>query len=101
MVLRINEPLVCYDVTVTVKLDGGRFPDPSEFAVAAEQAASIRAASTMSAHTAEKIISVTVPAASRPAAVAVVLAVVSEALRCSAPSGERPMAEVDSIKDEQ
>ena len=87
MVLRINEPLVCYDVTVTVNRDGGRFPDPSEFAVAAEQAASIRAASTMSAHTAEEIISVvTVPAASRPAAVAVVLAVVSEALRCSAPS---------------
>ena len=45
-------------------------------------AASARAASVMSAHTAEKIISiVTVQAADRPAAVAVALAVVSDELR--------------------
>ena len=48
----------------------------------AEQAASAWAASVMSAYTAEKIISiVTVQAADRPAAVAVVLAVASDALR--------------------
>jgi hypothetical protein len=71
-----------YDVTITVDRDGGSFPGPAEFAVAAEQAASARAASVMSAHTAEKIISiVTVQAADRPEAVVVALAVVSEALR--------------------
>jgi hypothetical protein len=67
----MNEPLICYDVTITVNRDGGRFPNPSEFAAATTQAAEARSASTMSAHMAEKIISVvTVPAASRPAAVA-------------------------------
>jgi len=73
----------CYDVTITVDRDGGHLPGPAEFvAVAAGQAASARAASVMSAHTAEKIISiVTVQAADRPAAVAVALAVVSDALR--------------------
>lgn len=72
----------CYDVTITVDRDGGHLPGPAEFAVAAEQAASARAASVMSAHTAEKIISiVTVQAADRPAAVAVALAVVSDELR--------------------
>ena len=51
-------------------------------AAAAEKAASSRAASVVSAHTAEQIISVvTVRTADRPAAVAVALAVVSEALR--------------------
>jgi hypothetical protein len=34
------------------------FPDPAEFAVAAGQAASSRAASVVSAHTAEQIISI-------------------------------------------
>jgi hypothetical protein len=64
--------------------DGGHLPDPAEFAVAAEQAASSKAASVMSAHTAEQIISVvTVQAADRSAAVAVALAVVSEALKAS------------------
>lgn len=71
----------CYDVTITVDRDGGYLPGPAEFAVPAEQAASARAASVMSAHTAEKIINiVTVQAADRPAAVAVALAVVSDAL---------------------
>ena len=79
-----------YDVTVTVARDGGHFPDPAEFAGAAEQAASSRNASVMSAHTAEQIISVvTVQTADRPAAVAVALAVVSEALRRPAASPSR------------
>ena len=68
----------CYDVTITVDKDSDHLPDPAEFAVAAEQAASIRSASIMSAHTAEKIISiVTVQAVDRPAAIAIALAVVS------------------------
>jgi hypothetical protein len=70
-----------YDVTITVDRDAGRLPNPAEFAVAAEQAASARAASIVSAHTAGQIISVvTVQASDKPAAVAVALAVVSEAL---------------------
>jgi hypothetical protein len=72
-----------YDVTITVDRDGGDHPNPAEFAVAAEQAASARAAaSIVSAHTASQIISiVTVLAADQPAAVAVALAVVSDALK--------------------
>jgi hypothetical protein len=71
-----------YDVTVTVTRDGGYFSDRAEFAVAAEQAASGRNASIMSAHTAEQIISVvTVETVDRPSAVAVAMAVVSEGLR--------------------
>ena len=71
-----------YDVTITVNRDGGHLPNPAEFAVAAEQAASARAASVVSAHTAGQIISVvTVQAADQPAAVAVALAVISEVLR--------------------
>ena len=71
-----------YDVTITADRDGGDHPDPAEFAVAAGQAASARAASIVSAHTASQIISiVTVLAADQPAAVAVALAVVSDALR--------------------
>jgi hypothetical protein len=78
----MTESPSCYDVTITVDKDSDYLPDPAEFAVAAEQAASIRSASIMSAHTAEKIISiVTVQAVDRPAAVAIALAVVSEALR--------------------
>jgi hypothetical protein len=34
-----------YDVTITVDRDGGSSPNPAEFVVAAEQAASARAAS--------------------------------------------------------
>jgi hypothetical protein len=88
-VLGMNEsPSRSYDVTVTVDREGGTLPDPAEFAVAAEQAASSRTASVMSAHTAEQIISiVTVEASDRPAAVAV--AVVSEALRHLAASPSR------------
>ena len=86
----MNEPPGRYDVTVTVARDGGYLPDPAEFAVAAEQAASSRAASVVSAHTAEQIISVvTVQTADRSSAVAVALAVVSEALRRPAASPSR------------
>jgi hypothetical protein len=71
-----------YDVTITVDRDGGDPADPADFAVAAGQAASARAASIVSAHTASQIISiVTVLAADQPAAVAVALAVVSDALK--------------------
>jgi hypothetical protein len=71
-----------YDVTVTIARDGGHLPGPAEFALAAGQAALSRNASVVTAHTAEQIISVvTVAMADRPAAVAVALTVVSEALR--------------------
>jgi hypothetical protein len=74
----------CYDVTVTVSRDGSYLPNPAEFAMTVEQAASARDASVMSAHTHEKVISiVTVQAADQPAAVIVALAVVSEGLRAA------------------
>jgi hypothetical protein len=46
-----------YSATITVDRDGGDHPNPAEFAAAAEQAASARAASIVSAHTASQIIS--------------------------------------------
>ncbi len=71
-----------YDVTVTVDRDGGPSSQPVEFVMAAEQAASARAASVVTAHTADQIISAaTVEAADRSTAVAVALAVVSKAPR--------------------
>lgn len=72
-----------YDVTVTVARDDGELPEPARFAMAAEQAASSMAArGVMSAHTADQIISiVTIETSSRPTAVGVALAVVSEALK--------------------
>jgi hypothetical protein len=71
-----------YDVTITVDRNSEHLPNPAEFALKAEEAASARSASIMSAHTAKEIISiVTVQAANRPTAVAIALAVVSEALR--------------------
>jgi hypothetical protein len=79
-----------YDVTITVDQDGGHHPNPAEFAVVAQQAASARAASIVSASTAEQIVSiVTVLATDQPAAVAVALAVVSDALKCSVASSTR------------
>jgi hypothetical protein len=61
---------------------GGLHPDPAEFTVAAQQAASARASSVVSAHTAGQIVSiVTVLAVDQPAAVTVALAVVSGALK--------------------
>jgi hypothetical protein len=77
----MNEPLSRYDVTVTVACDGGSRPDPATFAAAAGQAAWRRSASIVSAHLADRIISVvTVTAPDRYAAVAVARAVVSDAL---------------------
>ena len=68
----MNEPLSRYNVTVTVGCDGGSRTDPAAFAVAADQAAWRRSASIISAHLADKIISVvTVAAPDRYAAVAV------------------------------
>jgi hypothetical protein len=90
MVSGMTELPTRYDVAVTVARDGGCGPDPSEFAVAAERAALRRNATVMSAHTWEKIISVvTVGAPDRSSAVAVALAVVSEALRRPAASSSR------------
>jgi hypothetical protein len=78
----MNEPPRRYDVTVAVDRDGGHLPSPAEFAVAAQQAASARAANIINAHTAGQIIGVvTVQAADQSAAVAVALAVVSDALK--------------------
>jgi hypothetical protein len=85
----MTEPPICYDITITVDSDGGRLPDPAQFAIAAEQAGSARAASVMSAHTARQIISIVTVAADRPAAVAVALAVMSEALSRLAASPSR------------
>jgi hypothetical protein len=71
-----------YDITITVPRDGSRHPNPAEFVAAAERAASARAAIIVSAHMAGQIIStVTVLAANQPAAFAVALAVVSDALK--------------------
>ena len=78
---RITELPRRYEVTITVDTDGGDHPNPAEFAASAGQAASARAASIISAHTARQIIStVTGLAADQPAAVAVAVAVVSDAL---------------------
>ena len=78
----MTEPPRRYDVTVTVDQDGGHHPNPADFAEAAQQAASARAASFVSAHTAGQIVSiVTVLAADQPAAATVALAVVSDALK--------------------
>jgi hypothetical protein len=78
----MTDPPRRYDVTITVDQNVGcPHPNPAEFAVAAQQAASARVASIVSAHTAGQIISiVTVLADDHPAAVAVALAVVSDAL---------------------
>jgi hypothetical protein len=54
----MTEPPNRYDVRVTVVRDRGSLPDPVEFAVVAEKAASSRVTTVVSAHTAEQIISV-------------------------------------------
>src|SRR5436189_1323832 len=67
----MTELLRRYDVTITVDRAGGDHPNPAEFAVAAEQAASARAAGIVNAHTAGQIISiVTILATDQPTAVA-------------------------------
>lgn len=74
----MNEPLGRYTVTVTVGCDGGDLPDPA----AAGQAAWSRSAAIISAHLADKIISVvTATAPSQYAAAAIARAVVSAALK--------------------
>jgi hypothetical protein len=78
----MTEPRPRYDVTISVDRDGGHVLNPAEFAVVAGQAVSARVASMVTAHAAGQIIGVvTVQAADQPATVAIVLAVVSEALR--------------------
>jgi hypothetical protein len=90
MVPGMDKELRRYDITVTIPRDGGCLPGPAEFARTAGQAASRKAASVMSTHTAGQIISiVTVEVADRPSAVAVALAVVSEALMHPAASSSR------------
>jgi hypothetical protein len=87
----MNEPLSRYTVTVTVGCDGGPLPDPAAFAMAADRAAWRRSASIISAHLADKIISVvTVTAPGRYAAVAVARAVVWDALKRQALSSSQP-----------
>jgi hypothetical protein len=82
----MDKPPSRYDVTVRVGKDDGHQPDPAAFASAASRAASSRNASIISAHTAEEIICVVcVAAPDRPAAVAVALAVVADALRAGDP----------------
>jgi len=50
-----------YDVIITVRRDCGDHPNPAEFAGAAEQAVSARAANIVSAYTASQIISSVCP----------------------------------------
>ena len=54
----MNEPLSRSNVTVTVGCDGSSPPDPAAFAAAVDQAAWSRSASIISAHLADKVISV-------------------------------------------
>jgi hypothetical protein len=86
----MTEPPGRYTVTVTLGCDGGYLPGPAAFAAAARQAAWSRSASIISAHLADKIISVvTVTAPDRYAAAAVAGAVVSDALKRQARSSSR------------
>jgi hypothetical protein len=76
-----------HDITIRVAKEEGHHPDPAAFAVAASRAAAGRNASIVSAHTAEEIICVvSVPAAGRPDAVAIALAVVADALKGAEPA---------------
>ena len=79
----MDNPPSRYDVNFRVDRDDGHpFPDPAAFAVAASRAASSLNACIVSAHTAEEIICVvSVAAPDRPLAIAVVLAVVADALK--------------------
>jgi len=76
-----------HDITIRVAKEAGHHPDPAAFAIAASRAAVGRNASVVSAHTATEIICVvSVPAAGRPDAVAVALAVVADALKDAEPA---------------
>jgi hypothetical protein len=70
-----------YDITITVDRDDGGSLDPAEFAVVAERAASARAASIVSAHTASHIVSVVTVLVERPCAAK---------MRPEEPGGGRP-----------
>jgi hypothetical protein len=84
--LDMHKPPSRYEVTVRVAKDDGNQPDPAAFAAAASNAVSSRNASVVSAHTAGEIICVVcVAAQDRPAAIAVALAVVADALRAGDP----------------
>jgi len=86
----MDEPLSRFNVTVTAGCDGGYRPGPAAFAAAASRAAWSRPASIISAHLADKIISVvTVSAPGRYAAVAVARAVVADALQRQAMSSRQ------------
>ena len=86
MVPVMDKPPSRYDVTVRVAKDDGHCPDPATFAAAASTAASSPSASIISAHTAEEVICVvSVAAPGQPAAVAVALAVVADALKAGDP----------------
>jgi len=77
--------------SLTVGCESGRLSDPAAFAAAADQAAWSRSASILSAHLADKVISVvTVHAPDRYAAAAVGRAVVSDAFKRQALSSSQP-----------
>jgi hypothetical protein len=82
----MDKPPSRYNVTVRVAKDDGHSPDPAAFAATANEVASSRNASVVSAHTAGEIICVVcVAALDRPSAIAVALAVVADALRAADP----------------
>jgi hypothetical protein len=87
MVPGMDKPPGRYEATVRVAKDDNQPADPATFAVAVNKAASSRNASVVSAHTAEEVICVVcVAAPDRPAAIAVALAVVADALRAGNPA---------------
>ena len=82
----MDKPPSRYEGTVRVAKDDGHPAAPATFAIAASKAAASRNASVVSAHTAEEVICVVcVAAPDRPAAVAVALAVVADALKAGDP----------------
>ena len=75
-----------HHITIRVAKEAGHHCDPAAFAAAASRAAAGRNAGILSAHTAEEIICVvSVPAATRPEAAAVALAVVADTLKAGDP----------------
>jgi hypothetical protein len=87
----VGEPPACRDDAFEEEFVASLAPDSLHLILLpTEQAASARAASIVSAYTASQIVSiVTVLAADQPVAVAVALAVVSDALRRPAASPTR------------
>jgi hypothetical protein len=92
----MTEPPSRFDVTVTMDHNGSTLQGLAEFAAAARHAAARRNASIAWAQTATRLISiVTVQSANPAAAVAVALAIVSEALARSC----RPAADGTTASD--